>query len=123
MFYRPYITVDIDNQNPLAIKSGDQAARNLSREVGIRVQGHLRLQSNTDYRRADRYYVKLINMPLAVVRNLAEGLRVLLLLRGDYRFDARRVGGPISPQNMLVVQNVTVRLVLVIINTRSLRKC
>jgi len=31
-------------------------------------------------------------------------------LKGDYRADVRRAGAPLAPQNMLVLQNVTVRL-------------
>jgi len=110
-----FITIDIDNQSPLAVKYGDRAARNLSREVGIRLQGQLRLQSNTDYRKvfhvgADRYHVKLVGMPLDDARNLAEGLH--LLLRGDYRINVRRfaIGRLISRDELLVLQNVTVRV-------------
>ena len=108
-----FIDIDIDNQSPLATKYGDRAARNLSREVGLRLLGHPSLKSNPEYRRvyhigADRYYLKLIGMSLDDTCNLAEQLRVLL--KGDYRVDIRRAGVPIAPQNMLVLQNVTVRL-------------
>ena len=34
-----FIAVDLDNQSSLAVKYGDQVARNLSKEVGARIQG------------------------------------------------------------------------------------
>ena len=108
-----FIAIDIDHQSPLALKYGDRATRNLSREVGLRLQGQMRLQSNPDYRNvyhvgADRYYLKLVGMSLDDARNLAEQLRILL--KGDYRVDIRRAGVPIGHLNLLVLQNVTVRL-------------
>ena len=110
-----FIVLDIDNQSTLATRYGDRVARNLSREVGTRMQGQLRLQSNPDYRKvyhvgADRYYIKLVGMPLDDARSLAEQLR--LLLRGDYRVDGRRfmTSRPVSREDLLPLQNVTVRL-------------
>ena len=110
-----FIVLDIDKQTPLAIKYGDRAARNLSREVGMKLQGQLRVQSNPEFRKvyhvgADRYYVKLPGMSLDDARNLAEQLRQLL--RGNYRVDVRRpmAGRPVLPDELLVLQNVTVRL-------------
>src|SRR5207245_6112332 len=94
---------------------GDRAARNLSREVGVKMQGQLAVQSNPEFRKmyhvgADRYYLKLPGMSLDDARNLAEQLRQLL--RGNYRVDVRRPmsGRPALPDELLVLQNVTVRL-------------
>ena len=109
------IAIDIDNQGNLATKYGDLVARNLSREVGMRIRRQLSLLSNPDYRKlyhvnADSYYIKLIGMPLKEARNLAWTL--LNLLRGDYLIDARRVvmGRPLKKEDMLELSNVTVRL-------------
>jgi len=110
-----FIVLDIDKQTPLTVKYGDRAARNLSREVGMKLQGQLRVQSNPEFRKvyhvgSDRFYLKLPSMSLDEARNLAEKLRQLL--RGNYRVDVRRpmAGRPVSPDELLVLQNVTVRL-------------
>jgi DNA-binding transcriptional MerR regulator/GGDEF domain-containing protein len=110
-----FITVDIDKQSPLAIKYGDRATRNLSREVGMKLQRQLRVQSNPEFRKvyhvgSDRYYVKLVGMSLDDARNLA--VQLLQLLRGNYRVDVRRpmAGRPVLSDELLLLQNVTVRL-------------
>jgi GGDEF domain-containing protein len=110
-----FIVLDIDKQSPLAIKYGDRAARNLSREVGMKLQGQLRVQSDPEFRKvyhvgADRYYVKLPGMSLNDARNLAEQL--LQLLRGNYRVVVRRSmdGRPVFPDELLMLENVTVHL-------------
>ena len=110
-----FIAIDIDNQGSLAIKYGDRVARNLSREVGIRIRRQLSILSNPEYRKlyhvnADNYYIKLVGMSLKEARNLAGTL--LNLLRGDYLIDARRVvmGRPMKREDMLELSNVTVRL-------------
>ncbi len=68
-----FIVLDIDKQTPKRSKTGDRAARNLSREVGMKLQGQLRLQSNPEFRNvpdvgADRYYLKLPGMLLTLTR-------------------------------------------------------
>ncbi len=110
-----FIVLNIDKQTPLAIKYGDRAARNLSHEVGMKLQGQLRLQSNPEFRKVyhvgfDQYYLKLPGMPLDDARNLAVQLRQLL--RGNYRVDVRRPmsGRPVLPDELLELQDVTVRL-------------
>jgi hypothetical protein len=109
-----FIAVDIDNQGSLATKYGDRVARNLSREVGMRIRRQLSILSNPDYRKlyhvnADNYYIKLVGMSLKEARNLAWTL--LNLLRGEYLIDARRVvmGRPLKREDMLELSNVTVR--------------
>lgn len=108
-----FIVIDIDNQSTLAVKYGDRATRNLCREVGLKLLDHPSLTSDPKNRKvyhiaADRYYLKLVGMSLDDARNLAEQLR--MLLKNDYRVDIRRAGNPLTTQEMLVLQNVTVRL-------------
>jgi len=109
-----FIAIDIDNQGSLATIYGDQVARNLSREVGLRIRGQLRLLSKPSFRRlyhvnADKYYLLLQGMLLDDARNRAELLRQAL--GGDYRLNARRVvmGGPMLPAGLLEIPKVTVR--------------
>ncbi len=110
-----FIVLDIDKQTPLTIKYGDRAARNLSREVGVKLQGQLRLQDDPEFRKvyhvgADRYYLKLPGMSLDDARKLA--VQLLQLLRGNYRVDVRRpmAGRLVLADELLVLQNVTVCL-------------
>ena len=109
-----FITIDIDNQGSLATKYGDHVARNLSREVGSRILGQLRIFS-PELRRlyhvsADRYYLFLKGMPLEEARNRAETLR--LTLAGEYRIDARHglMVRQASRDRLFELPNVTVRL-------------
>ena len=110
-----FIAIDIDNQGSLATKYGDRVARNLSREVGLRIRGQLSLLSNPEYQKlyhvnADNYYMKFVGMSLDEARNLAFKLKNLL--SGDYRIDARRVvmGRPMKRDDMLELPKVTVRV-------------
>lgn len=113
-----FIEVDIDNQAALAMKYGNQVARNLSKEVGLRIRGYLRLLSNPDYRKlyhvnADRYYMMFEGMSLGEARSFAETLRKHLSgSSGVYRIDARRVevGRPLPLEYLLELIDVTVRL-------------
>ena len=97
------------------MKYGERVARNLSREVGLRIQGQLSLFSNFRHIRpyhvqADRYFLLLKGISLEEARNRAEMLRISL--GGEYRIDARRVvaGRLMTPDYMLELQDVTVRL-------------
>jgi hypothetical protein len=81
----------------------------------VKLQGQLRVQSNTEFRKAyhvgaDRYYLKLPGMSLGDARNLAQQL--LQLLRGNYRVDVRRpmAGRFVLLDELLVLPHVTVRL-------------
>ncbi|HYT43081.1 MAG TPA: hypothetical protein VEP90_12120, partial [Methylomirabilota bacterium] len=110
-----FIAVDIDDQSSFAVKYGDQVARNLSREVGLRLQGEVNLLSDPQLRRlyhvnADRYYLFLKGMKLDDARNKARSLHQALI--GEYRIDARRIvtGRPILPTGLLELPKVTVRL-------------
>ncbi len=110
-----FIAVDIDDQSSFAVKYGDQVARNLSREVGLRLQGEVNLLSDPQLRllyhvNADRYYLFLKGMKLDDARNKARSLHQALT--GEYRIDARRIvtGRPILPTGLLELPKVTVRL-------------
>jgi GGDEF domain-containing protein len=107
-----FIAIDIDNQGSLATRLGDHVARNLSREVGTRILGQLRILS-PELRRlyhvsADRYYLLLKGMPLEEARNRAGTLRLTLI--GEYRINARHMGRPLLRDRLLELPNVTVRL-------------
>ena len=109
-----FITIDIDNQGSLSTRLGDHVARNLSREVGLRILGQLLIFS-PELRRlyhvsADRYYLFLKGKTLEEVRNQAGNLR--LTLTGEYRINAQHnVTSRLTPRERLFeLPNVTVRL-------------
>ncbi len=109
-----FITIDIDNQGSLAIRLGDHVARNLSREVGLRILGRLRI-SSPELRRlyhvsADRYYLFLRGKTLEEARNQAVNLHQTLV--GEYRINARHiVTNTLTPrERQFELPNVTVRL-------------
>jgi len=110
-----FIVIDIDNQSSLTTRLGDRVARNLSREVGSRILGQLRIYSEPELRRlyhvsADRYYLFLRGMTLEEARNRAGNLHKALV--GDYRIDARNVlmSRSTPKERLLEIPNVTVRL-------------
>jgi hypothetical protein len=109
-----FITIDIDNQGSLAIRLGDHVARNLSREVGLRILGRLRI-SSPELRRlyhvsADRYYLFLTGKTLEEARNQAVNLHQTLV--GEYRINARHIvtNTLTARERLFELPNVTVRL-------------
>jgi len=109
-----FITIDIDNQGSLATRLGDHVARNLSREVGLRILGQLRI-SSPELRRlyhvsADRYYLFLRGKTLEEARNQAGNLRLTLV--GEYDIDARHIvmSRLTRRERQFKLPNVTVRL-------------
>lgn len=111
-----FIAIDIDNHGGIATKYGDIMARNLSREVGLKIQENLDpFFTNAQFRRlyhvnADRYYLFLRGMALNEVQSKAEFLRQALA--GNYFIDARRVsiGRALRPDDMISINDVTVRM-------------
>ncbi|GHO43800.1 MerR family transcriptional regulator [Ktedonospora formicarum] len=110
-----FIALDIDNMSSLANKYGDRMARDLSRAVGMRIQGQLRAFKDDAqcelYRiSADRFYIMLQGMPLEQAQAKAELLRTVL--SGSYQIDPQRVpsGQPTLPANMVTLGSITVRL-------------
>ncbi len=123
-----FIAIDIDNHSAIATKYGDRIARNLSREVGSRLYGHLTtIFANPIHRRlyhinADKYYLLLEGMHVEEARNKAEQIRVAL--KGEYPIDAQRVsvGRPTLPEGMLELPDVTVRLGIPAYTYRKLKE-
>ena len=110
-----FITIDIDNQSSLATRLGDHVARNLSREVGLRIMGQLRTYSEPELRRLyhlseDRYYLFLKGVTIEEARNRAESLRRTLI--GEYRVNARHnvMSRLMLRERLLDLPDVTVRL-------------
>ena len=111
-----FIAIDIDNHGGIATKYGDVIARNLSREVGLKIQENLDpFFTNAQFRRlyhvnADRYYLFLRGMALNEVQSKAEFLRQALA--GNYFIDARRIsiGRALRSDDMINLQDVTVRM-------------
>ncbi len=111
-----FIAVDVDDLSKFANKFGDQMTRNLSREVGSRIQGQFRALIRKDeasklyHIYADRFYLILKGIPLEEARKDAERLRNALKAR--YRVSAMRVSmdQPTPPGSMLVLDDVTGRL-------------
>jgi GGDEF domain-containing protein len=110
-----FIAIDVDNQSSLANKYGDQVMRNLSREIGLRIQRQFSgVFKNTGYQLyriyADRFYIMLKGMSLEEARERAEQLRQALA--GSYQINALRISieQPTPSGGMLEVSEVTVRL-------------
>lgn len=111
-----FIAIDIDNHSRLANKYGDRVMRNLSRAIGLRIQGQFRgiFRQHTDYQLyhiyADRYYLLLKAMPLDEAREKAE--RIRQALEGSYYIDAQRISPdqPTPAESMLDIPLVTTRL-------------
>jgi GGDEF domain-containing protein len=111
-----FIAIDIDNQSGLANMYGDLVTRNLSRAVGLRIQGVLRALSIrlTGHRLyhiyAGRFYLLLDGTPLEQARDRAEQLRNAL--EGTYKIDAKRssIEQATLPGSMLELLGITVRL-------------
>lgn len=109
------IAVDIDNLAGIAAKYGDIVARNLSMELGERIQSRTKGWTNSEDRwlyhaGADRLYILLKDTSLDEVRNKAATLKNHLV--GDYRFDAQRtfIKRNIVPGALLLLSAVTVRM-------------
>jgi DNA-binding transcriptional MerR regulator/GAF domain-containing protein/GGDEF domain-containing protein len=111
-----FISVDIDKESSLANKYGDRIARNLTREVGLRIQEQLRTffkeypYCQLYHAYADRFYIILKHIPLELARTCAERLRQGLI--GSYKLDALRstVNQSTRPDSMLELSQITVRL-------------
>lgn len=110
-----FIAIDIDDQSTFSMRYGDRVARNISQEVGTRLQEHLKLFAKLNNKvlyhlNADRYYLLLDGMSLDEARKSAEQIRIAL--KGNYLVDAQRFSskGTKLPVNMLEIPQLTIRL-------------
>ena len=110
-----FIAVDIDNQTSLAIKYGEQMMRNLSRAVGLKLQGQIDVFftkfafCKLYHIYADRFYLLLNGVPLEQARKSAA--RLLKDMQGPFLVGASifPTDPPMLPNNMLEL-NITLRL-------------
>jgi GGDEF domain-containing protein len=111
-----FLAVDADKMNNIGMKYGDQATRNLSRAIGLRIQGQLRALF-TPYPNcrlyhiyAGRFYLMLKGVSLELARIQAERLRQAL--KEPYHIDALRtaIDETTRPVNMVELSEVTVRV-------------
>jgi GGDEF domain-containing protein len=111
-----FLGVDADKMNNIGMKYGDQATRNLSRAIALRIQGQLRAlftpypNCQLYYIYAGRYYLMLKGVSLDLARNQAERLRQAL--KEPYHIDALRtaIDESARPVNMVEISDVTVRI-------------
>jgi DNA-binding transcriptional MerR regulator/GAF domain-containing protein/GGDEF domain-containing protein len=111
-----FISVAIDQEGSLADRYGDRIIRNLTREVGLRIQEQL----HTFFKEypycqlyhiyAGHFYIILKHISLDVARNCAERLRQGLV--GTYKLDALRASAyqPRRPDSRVELPHITVRL-------------
>ena len=113
-----FICIDINDQTSLTQKYGEKMTRNLSREVGRRIEEKIptsfpnRFNCKLYQAYGDRYYILLPGIPLEEVCAKSWGFKEAL--DGTYQIDALRftTDRP-TPGEMLVQEDITVRLGLV----------
>jgi GGDEF domain-containing protein len=111
-----FIAIDIDKLNSLTNKYGDRTARNLTREVGLRIQEQIRTffkeypECQLYHIHADRFFILLRNTTLEQTREHAERLRIGTI--GTYKLDALRISPDqhVRPESMIELNDITIRL-------------
>jgi GGDEF domain-containing protein len=111
-----FIALDIDKQSSLANKYGDRLVRNLTREVGLRLQEQIRTffkeypDCQLYHIYADRFFIVLKNTSLEQTREHAERLRMGAF--GTYKLDALRIFSDqhTRPESMVELDNISVCL-------------
>jgi GGDEF domain-containing protein len=111
-----FIALDIDKVSSIAYKYGDRLVRNLTREVGLRVQEQIRTffkeypECQFYHLNADRFLILLKNTSLEQAREHAERLRIGAI--GPYKFDALRIYPDqlTRPESMIEINDITIRL-------------
>ncbi|WP_161982004.1 MerR family transcriptional regulator [Dictyobacter alpinus] len=111
-----FIALDIDKYSSLVNKYGERLARNLTREVGLRIQEQIRTffkeypECQLYHIYADRFFIVLKNTSLEQTREHAERLRVGVM--GPYKLDALRVFSDQQsrPESLIELNGITVRL-------------
>lgn len=109
------MSVDIDGHSLIAARYGNRVARDLSQQVGRRIQEELRLGERFAASRlfhvgADKYYLLLEGVSLRSARRLAWQLKDLL--NGEYLLEPAYTapGRPILRETMLEIPRVSVHL-------------
>ena len=111
-----FMAIDIDKHSSLANKYGDHLVRNLTREIGLRIQEQIRTffkeypECKLYHIYADQFFVVLRNTSLELTREHAERLRIGTI--GTYKLDALRVypDQHSRPESMIELHDITVRL-------------
>ncbi|WP_201367204.1 MerR family transcriptional regulator [Dictyobacter formicarum] len=110
-----FIALDIDKYTSLANKYGERLLRNLTREVGLRIQEQIRTffkeypECQLYHIYADRFFILLKNTSLDQTREHAERLRIGTM--GPYKLDALRVFADQQsrPESLIELTDITVR--------------
>jgi len=110
-----FICIDINDQTSLTQKYGERMTRNLRREVGRRIEEKIptsfpnRFNCKLYQAYGDRYYILLPRIPLEEVHTKSWGFKDAL--DGTYQINALRfTTDQRTPSEMLVQENITVRL-------------
>jgi GGDEF domain-containing protein len=109
------VSVDIDQHSSIAIKYGNRVARNLSQQVGARINAGVRLADGLTSKKvfhvaADRYYLLFDNFQLEAAQNWARQLKNALTI--EYRINPSYAipGRPVQPESRLELSGITVHM-------------
>ena len=111
-----FIALEIDKYSSLANKYGDRLVRNLTREVGLRIQEQIRTlfkeypDCQLYHIYADRFFILLKNISLEQAREHAERLRLGAV--GSYKLDVLRAFADqqMRHESMVELTDITIRL-------------
>jgi GGDEF domain-containing protein len=110
-----FYCVDVNEQTRLTQKYGEVMARNLSREVGRRIEANLRPLFTTSYLKlyhayGDRFYIRLGSIPLEEAKSKVWSLKDALELK-PYQVNALRFTiEQRTPSEMLIQETISVRI-------------
>lgn len=110
-----FYCIDVNNQTRLTQKYGEIMARNLSREVGLRIEANLRtLITASDLKLyhayGDRFYIRLGSIPLEEAKSKVWSLKEALELK-PYQVNALRfTTEQRTPSEMLIQETINVRI-------------
>ncbi len=110
-----FYCIDVNDQTRLTQRYGEIMARNLSREVGHRIEVHLRTLFTTSdlklyHAYGDRFYIRLGGVPLEEAKSKVWSLKDALELK-PYQVNALRFTiEQRTPAEMLIEERVNVRI-------------
>lgn len=113
------ISVDIDSQSSLAFKHDNRVARDLSQQMGFRINRQAQFSSRYAGSKlfhisADKYYWLLPGLSLKETQNLARQLKSILqedyLINPSYTTRGIVPNHPVLPENMLRLSGITVHM-------------